>query len=268
MTVSAPPVDRSAPAVDFTPPEIARRHASEWNGLRAEIIQVTRHEPFDYTFCGAHHLLIAAEQAERDDGETCVEGLPKSTLRKFSGKMTFVPAGHRFHGWQNPRVLQRSLYLFIDPQSLLLPPGIHFGEIGFKPRLFFFDKDLWETALKLKNQIENPSEPLYAEALETVLAHELVRMNSGSSPAEPAAKGGLAAWQQKRVTGFIEEHLSEGISTLTLADIAGLSPFHFSRMFKLSFGVPPHRYHLTRTVEHGARVVATLLDIRREGGAP
>jgi len=29
-----------------------------------------------------------------------------------------------------------------------------------------------------------------------------------------------------------------------------LSPYHFSRAFKQSFGVPPHRYHTSRRIEH------------------
>jgi AraC family transcriptional regulator len=28
-----------------------------------------------------------------------------------------------------------------------------------------------------------------------------------------------------------------------------LSPYHFSRAFKQSFGLPPHRYHMSRRVE-------------------
>ncbi|HEY1736219.1 MAG TPA: helix-turn-helix transcriptional regulator, partial [Methylovirgula sp.] len=34
-----------------------------------------------------------------------------------------------------------------------------------------------------------------------------------------------------------------------LADIVRLSPYHFARAFKRSFGVPPHRYHMLRRIE-------------------
>jgi len=43
-------------------------------------------------------LLIAAQLGERHDGETFVEGLPRSTLRDCTQKLTFVPAGHDFRG--------------------------------------------------------------------------------------------------------------------------------------------------------------------------
>ena len=41
---------------------------------------------------------------------------------------------------------------------------------------------------------------------------------------------------------YIEEHLAEDPSLATLADVARLSPYHFVRAFKQSFGLPPHRY--------------------------
>lgn len=256
MTSMSQTADQAAPIIDFFPNRIASRQSAEWRGLRAEILQVTNYLPFEYRFNGSHHLLIAAEYAERDDGETTVDGLPKSNLQKFSGKLTFIPAGYRFHGWQKPRVLARSVYLYIDPRTPLLPPELRFDETAFKPRLFFDDRDLWETALKLKRQVEAPSTPLYAEALEAVLAYELLRMNQGARPAGQIVKGGLAAWQKKRVTSYIEEHLAESISILALADIAGLSPFHFSRAFKQSFGAPPHRYHMIRRIEQAKLLLA------------
>src|SRR5262249_10202956 len=120
----------------------------------------------------------------------------------------------------------------------------------FKPRLFFSDSDLWETGQKLKREAEAPTATLYAEALEAVLFHELMRMNEGPAHTNGLSKGGLAGWQEKRIAAYIDEHLSDDIPLIELAQIAGLSPFHFSRAFKETFGVPPHRYHLTARIEH------------------
>src|ERR1700687_2092314 len=84
--------------VDFSPPEIVRRHSAGWPGLHVETIQVTRHTPFEYGFRAPCHLLIAAELADRYDGETFVEGLPRSTLGDFTHKLSFVSGGHVFRG--------------------------------------------------------------------------------------------------------------------------------------------------------------------------
>jgi AraC family transcriptional regulator len=232
------------PVVHFAPPDIARRRIATWNGIQVDAVEVVRREPFEYGFRASRHLLIMSERAERDDGETLVEGLPRSSLHEFSRKLSFVPAGHRFFGWQKPRTLTRVTYFYIDPRGPLIDPELNFAETELEPRLFFFDHDLWETALKLKAQAVNPGpgQKQYAEALSIVLVHELLRLRSGAAVPMRPIRGGLAGWQEKKVAQYIGEHLSEDISLATLAEVARLSPYHFVRTFKQSFGLPPHRY--------------------------
>ena len=73
---------------------------------------------------------------------------------------------------------------------------------------------------------------------------------------EALAKGGLAAWQQRTVTAYIEEHIAEPISLATLSRLVRLSPYYFCRAFKQSLGLPPHRYHSNRRIERAKRLLA------------
>jgi AraC family transcriptional regulator len=237
--------------VEISPPDIARRRLTNWGAIQADTVKVTRRETFEYGFHARRHLLVVYERAERHDGETLIEGLPKSTLREFNCKLSFVPAGHRFYGWQTPRVLTRVTYFYIDLQDPLfgLESGIACPTIS--PRLFFFDQAVWDTALKLKAEVGN-SDPLsrqYVEALSLVLMHELIRLERTTSEARSPLRGGLPVWQQKRVVEYIEEHLAEEISLAALAELVDLSLYHFARAFKQSLGVPPHRYHMARRMD-------------------
>jgi AraC family transcriptional regulator len=236
--------------VDISPPDIVRRRSAHWGAIQADNVRITRRETFEYGFQARRHLLIAYERAERDDGETLIEGLPKSTLREFNRKLCFVPAGHRLHGWQTPRVLTRVTYFYIDLQNPLFDSdsGI---TTAISPRLFFFDQAVWDTALKLQAEVGNsdPASRPYAEALSLVLMHELSRLERATSESVRPLSGGLPAWQRKRVVEFIEEHLAEEISLASLAELVNLSLFHFARAFKQSFGVPPHRYHSARRMD-------------------
>ena len=252
------PIPQTQAIVDFSPARIVERHSASWLGLRVETVQLMRHAPLQYSFRAPCHLLIAAELAERHEGETLVEGLPRSTLRDFTHKLSLVPAGHEFRAWTRPRVLPRVTFFYIDPRGPLADPALRFGEIEFKPRLFFYDRDLWETALKLKSLVENPGsmQRQYAEALGIVLTHELVRINGEGALRGPVSLGGLACWQQKRVAAYIEENVADDIPLATLAELARLSPYHFSRSFKRSFGMPPHRYHASRRIERAKQLLA------------
>jgi len=248
--------------VRFNPPEIVRRHLASFDGLSGETVEVSQRDPFEYAYEAQCHLLIASEQGARYEGETSVEGLPTSTLRDLSRKLTFVPAGHRFHGWQKPRVPTRVTYFYLDPDGPTVDPELHFDETEFKPKLFFFDRAIWETAMKLKSQIEGEgiNSLQYADALGVTLLHELMRLNNGNAAPEPATRGGLAGWQQKRVTDYIEDNLAEEIPLATLAGLATLSPYHFARAFKHSFATPPHRYHTGRRIER-AKVLLSDPDL-------
>jgi AraC family transcriptional regulator len=252
----APSASVSSATVAFSPSGLVKRQGSSWHWLRAEAVEVANKEPFEYGFSAPYHLLIAAERGEREDGETYVEGLPKSTLHNFSRRLTLVPAGHAFRGWQRPRVATKVVYFYIDPRGPLLYPELRLGETELAPRLFFFDADLWETAAKLKAQIADDGDAGYAEALALVLTHELLRANGKQSFQADYTRGGLASWQEKRVAEFMEAHLAEPVRLKELATIARLSPFHFARAFKRSFGMPPHRYHLQRRIARARSLLA------------
>jgi AraC family transcriptional regulator len=248
----------AGPALQISPGDVARRQGAAWGPLAGEVVQVTQPGMFEAQFCAPAHLLIVAERGERHEGETFVEGLPRSSLRNMSQKLTFVPAGRKFHEWQDPRILPRLTCLYLDPDWCLTEAGPDFGGVELEPRLFFHDADLWATARKLTRQIERSggADRLYVDALGLVLVHELLRLNQGLAPGEPVEPGGLADWQAKRTAEYIEAHLCERISLATLAAIARLSPYHFARAFKRSFGMPPHRYHTARRIERAKTLLA------------
>ena len=54
---------------------------------------------------------------------------------------------------------------------------------------------------------------------------------------------------------YIEERVADDIPLANLAELARLSPYHFCRSFKRSFGVPPHRYHANRRIERAKQLL-------------
>jgi transcriptional regulator GlxA family with amidase domain len=61
--------------------------------------------------------------------------------------------------------------------------------------------------------------------------------------------GGLAPWQVRKVTSFIETNLHSPIRSANLASMVRLTPCHFSRVFRNSFGHSPIAYVIRRRIE-------------------
>ncbi len=244
-------------AVEVFPSDAVARRTARWDGMAVEVIQPVTLDTVEFRFRAPTHLLVVHEEGIRRDGETFVEGLPPSTLRDLRRRLTFVPAGHEYHERLEPRSLSRFTYFYFDPAKMPLPPATSPADTVLAPRLLFENNALWETAVKLARLIEDgaKSRP-YCEALGMVLAHELVRLDAGTRRADPPVRGGLASWQQRIVTDYIAEHLAEPISLAELAQLVRLSPYHFCRAFKQSFGVPPHRYHSIRRIERAKSLLA------------
>jgi AraC-like DNA-binding protein len=244
--------------VAFQPADVVRHQIADWRSVQAETIQIISHDYFEYRFQQTRHLLVAVEQGARYDGETFVEGLPTSTVRNYSHKLIFVPAGRKFFGAQHPRLLTRSVCLYFDSHAVPIDPDLGFADAALEPRLLFEDCSLWQTVFKLKALIgsRDPADGLYAEALGGVLAHELLRLDDKRGRPRPVERGGLAPWQQKRIVEFMEEHLAADVSLARLAEVVRLSPYHFVRSFKQSFGQPPHRYWTGRRIERAKELLA------------
>jgi len=159
---------------------------------------------------------------------------------------------------QLPHVRARVSNFYIDPRSVLLQDGLRFGDVDFRPQLFIQDPEVWRIAGKLKNEALSGGASLsrYGEALIVLLAHELIKLNGSPVRGRAPARGGLSGWRRKRVTEFIEAHLAEEVRLATLAQLVDLSPYHFVRAFRASFGVPPHRYHVGRRIERAKALLA------------
>jgi len=250
--------EAAEPAVQVSPSDAVSRISAGWPGMTVEIVQANRRGRIDFDHCAPNHTLVVYERGVRHHGCTEIEGLPQSTLQDCSRKLLFVPAGHRFHDWHEPRTLSRMLFFHFNPAQLAISPELGFSNLSLAPQLFFEDGALMDTALKLATLIESggSAHRHYFEALGIVLAHELVRINTAKHSAAAPINGGLAAWQRRKSVAYIEEHLAEPIPLAALAGLVGLSPCYFCRAFRQSFGMPPQRYQLSRRIERAKTLLA------------
>lgn len=84
------------------------------------------------------------------------------------------------------------------------------------------------------------------------------RAQTGDAP--NVSRGGLAAWQLKRVLHFINENLSQPITVVDIASVAGQSASHFHRAFKRSLGTSVHLYLMRRRIEMAQQLMVSTSD--------
>lgn len=68
--------------------------------------------------------------------------------------------------------------------------------------------------------------------------------------------GGLPPFRLRKVQRYIGEHLDEDLTLARLAEVADISKYHFSHLFKQSVGTPPYRYVILQRIEEAKRLLA------------
>jgi transcriptional regulator of acetoin/glycerol metabolism len=97
----------------------------------------------------------------------------------------------------------------------------------------------------------NPASAAYHTHPRTDLLSKLREM----APTQQA-RGGLPPGAVRRVTEYVESHISENIDLAMLAGVAGLSVYHFAREFKRSTGATPHFYLIRKRIERAQTMLA------------
>ena len=96
---------------------------------------------------------------------------------------------------------------------------------------------------------------LYVECLATALAAHLLRAYTSTPRPLHETPKGLSKPLLRRVTSLIEDRLADDLSLTELASEVGLSPSHFSSLFRKETGFSPHQYVVQRRVERAQHLL-------------
>ncbi|MBT9317939.1 helix-turn-helix domain-containing protein [Leptothoe spongobia] len=102
---------------------------------------------------------------------------------------------------------------------------------------------------------ESLGSQLYIESLANVLAVHLLRHHTTTRPELSIYEGGLPQHQLLQVLDYIDAHLGSEITLADLAQLVGMSQFHFGRLFKQSLGLSPYQYLLLQRVERAKQLL-------------
>lgn len=119
-------------------------------------------------------------------------------------------------------------------------------------------RGMMSLAMELRNdRHELVGGALLRESLMMQLSIHLLRHHAETRLRAPRCPGALSAAQARQVGDYIEANLAADLSLESLARIAGMSQYHFARLFKRRFGVPPHAYVQSRRVERARQLIVS-----------
>lgn len=123
--------------------------------------------------------------------------------------------------------------------------------------------------LRIELISERQPSPLFARSMAQALAVHLVR--TYLDPHSVARRGNaLQAYKLRRVIEAMSERLADDFSLTHLAEIADLSEYHFSRMFKRATGLSPSQYFIRLRMARARHLLLetdrSIIDIGMEVG--
>lgn len=182
--------------------------------------------------------------------------------RQISGgapdKLCLLPAGHESRWLIGGPI--RMFHLYIDPEVLAYQALTAFD---VDPRhvdlmdLTFVDDPAMSMIVRggvLPLDWNERSDRMALDSACHLLIHHTLRRHNRRAQRE-IVRGGLAPSVRRRIVDYIEAHLDQTLTLDQLASEAGLSTFHFAKMFRISFGIPPHRYLAERRVERARNLL-------------
>src|SRR5919112_1181283 len=135
----------------------------------------------------------------------------------------------------------------------------------------FNDEGLNSRLGLLREELMRPqASPMVVQSLAQLIAVHLARSYGVTDEESHGGSPSLPGHKLKQVTDWMSEHIAEEFSLDRLAEQAGLSRFHFQRLFKAATGVSPSRYHINLRMEEARRLLRetkmNVVDVALEVG--
>ncbi len=144
------------------------------------------------------------------------------------------------------------------PSNRLAEAADHYRRAGHRDNavdlnaLAFDDPAIVAVAVSLLRAVRSAAPDLYADSAAQWLAVHLLSKHAGwrSLNDDTRSPGAITDRRLQRVLSFMSEQFREPLTLPQLASVAGVSKFHFVRLFRAKTGVTPMAYLLTLRLEH------------------
>lgn len=123
--------------------------------------------------------------------------------------------------------------------------GVDAAYVRLRDISAFTDDALNSLVELVRDELIRPqASALFVQALAQAIAVHLARNYGVTDEESRSGSPSLPGYKLRQIADWMTEHVTEEFSLDRLAAQAGLSKFHFQRLFKSAMGVTPSRYHI------------------------
>ncbi|TCM50678.1 AraC family transcriptional regulator [Rhizobium sp. PP-F2F-G48] len=230
-----------AEALEFHPIAYRRSRCSsvvhnraEWGAVRADIVRRTGLGRQENEIASVGHAFLLNIEGKACTGEDFINGRRVDFAPREPGSVIFLPAGSEWKGWDEGDATGAYLHVSIKADfarfaALPVTANALKPVVGLRDELI--EQALQRIAAEL--ELQDVFSPVMVEGQAAQLIAQMMRR---CGVGLDRAKGGLRAFDLKRVTAFMEARFSNPPTLAEIANEIGLSRRHFLRAFKQATG--------------------------------
>src|SRR6266481_824883 len=234
--------------------------STRWNDILLEQLHLPSSELADLTY-KRHVVVINLGHS------TTWEFKKEGRFRRFfkaRGAISFFPSHQPFSGRLKVErdALANVLFLALDPvfvRRVAERLELDSDRIELVEQRRSTDPTLHHIAMALRAGVQTGAafDRMYGEALSTALAVHLLREYGAAVPGPKKQYGGLPREKLVRAVEYIQDQLNADLTVSGIAQAVGMSPDHFTRLFKESTGQSPYRYVVEARGRKARELLAT-----------
>lgn len=226
-----------------------------FNGAVADLWDVECHPGARGEYVShAPRLVVVLDQSGTGGMDVTASRKNAISTERTANPLSYIPAGFRVWSSIEDISYLRHLDLHLDVAKLStrLLDELKPGALD-EPRLMFNDERVLSLARIIASECENPDSlhDLYGDSLICAIVVALMQVERHFS----GSKGKLAPHHLRRAIEYIEDNCARSIRLEELAGLSGLSPAYFCHAFKMTTGVPPHRWQMRARVNRAKHML-------------
>lgn len=204
-------------------------------------------QPHRAEYVSSYDTIMVFDDGSFVEGERWIDGVCRRSSGPLNQGIDIVPANHRFQAMALPGSNIAGTLIQVERGDAA---AVGVSRSSISPVLDLKGDFLNAVACQLRQAIQEEDDAGYLEALIQLLLKEIPRtMDSACHGSRGKQNGGLAPRAKKFAKDFLHNNLDREVDLKELAELVGLSRYHFTREFKTSFGLPPHQYLLRLRVQ-------------------